>query len=710
MSCSSQCARSILASLSLLTIVGSGCVGEIDFARESSSRHANNDGQDDAPGPDDGRYDDDDDDDDNHVGGPSGGSGDGAASDDGVDDLDRDQGDDYVIPSSRGMDMPWIEHQAEDAVTNGTVLGPSRKKWDANHIEAEAVGRKAVRLDDVGEYVEFTTTAPTNSIVVRLSIPDAPSGGGIDATLSVFVGDKKLSLPVTSRYSWTYKGNLIGDPIVDIPAEDPHAFFDEAHMMFDEVPAGTKIRLEKTIDDHADFYIIDLVDFELVPPPAEMPPGFVSIHDFGVLPDGKNHGPEMLAAMQSNQNLWIPPGEYIIESFGEGVQNVGLDNNAGVEIRGAGMWHSVLKGRKVIFFCNGPNTSCKYRDFAIFGTTTARAEETEGVQKAFAGPLGNGSIIENLWIEHEVAGIWVGNDPPWQQAPTQNLTVRNVRIRNCYADGINLANGTSNSLVENAHFRNLGDDATAIWSVKWTDWVKDKTYARGEDFITDADPEKTAAKRNAPDQGVAHNNRFRKITVQMPWRANCFAVYGGHGHTWEDSTCEDVLTYPGIFVANQFSPYPFGPDVTTFKNISLVRAGGSFFHENTGTPWQHGALKFYMAEGPVNDILVENVDIVSPTYAGIEFRGGGTKFVPPEGEKYHPDILAEADAATFQNITLRNVKVTGAGTYGIKIQDEGGRGQVTFENVSVTDSRQGALDRETAPDSFFHKVGNNEGW
>ena len=53
------------------------------------------------------------------------------------------------------------------------------------------------------------------------------------------------------------------------------------------------------------------------------------------------------------------------------------------------------------------------------------------------------------------------------------------------------------------------------------------------------------------------------------------------------------------------------------------------FLENTGNPWKHGALKLYMREGNVNDILVENVDITDPTYAGIEFRGSGTAFVPP---------------------------------------------------------------------------------
>lgn len=250
--------------------------------------------------------------------------------------------------------------------------------------------------------------------------------------------------------------------------------------------------------------------------------------------------------------------------------------------------------------------------------------------------------------------------------------------------------------------RNNGDDAAVVWSVKWTQWVKDKTYAFGDGYIN-------PAAKDAPDQGVGHGNVFRKISVQMPWRANCFANYGGNDNHFEDSTCEDVLTYPGILIDHEFSPYPFGPTVTVFKNISLVRAGGPMFFEDTPKPWQHGALKFFMKEGDVNDILVENVDIVDPTYAGIEFRGFGTAYLPP-GEKMHPDTLASADKAKLTNVTLRNVTVTGAATYGIEVVDEAGRGSVNFENVVVKNAGKGALDKGGAPDTFFNRVSGNEGW
>jgi len=629
--------------------------------------------------------------------GPSG-NGDGGIPDGGGADTGT------TLSQARGWDVPWMEQQAEDGNTNATVIGPSRVKWDANHIEAEAIGRKAVRLDKTGDYVSFRTTAKANSIVVRFSIPDAPNGGGIDATLGLYVnGTRVQSLALTSRYAWSYKGGLIGDSIVDTPAEQPHTFFDEAHTLLDEIPAGAEVKLQRDAQDSAAFYVIDLVDFEEVAPALTMPAGFRSVTEFGIQPnDGKDHADDIASAIKQTSKLWFPPGEYLAQTLSGG--NLGSEN-PGTEVRGAGIWYTMLKGPKAMFFCIAPagaNVKCSYSDLAIFGESKARNEETAGVQKAFVGPLGNGSVLENLWIEHEVVGIWVGNDPPNQPEPTQNLTVRHVRIRDTYADGINLDNGTHNSLVEESHFRNTGDDATAIWSIQWTKWVRDKTYQNGANYIR-------ADARDKPDQGVGHDNTIRKVTVQMPWRANCFANYGGYGNTFEDNICEDVLTYPGILIDNEFSSYPFGPGVTTFRNISLIRAGGEMFFEGTANPWHHGGLKLYMREGDVNDILVENVDIVEPLYSGIEFRGFGTAYVAP-ADNYDPDLLAAADKAKYANVTLKNITITQAGTYGIQILDGATRGSVTFDNVSIAGSGTGPLDRAGAPDSFFNKVGANPGW
>ena len=69
--------------------------------------------------------------------------------------------------------MPFTEYEAEaGTVMGGTVLGPTRVVNSTNDTAAEASGRKAVRLASTNAYVEFKNTSPSNSIVVRYSIPD----------------------------------------------------------------------------------------------------------------------------------------------------------------------------------------------------------------------------------------------------------------------------------------------------------------------------------------------------------------------------------------------------------------------------------------------------------------------------------------------------------------------------------------------------------
>ena len=86
---------------------------------------------------------------------------------------------DPALVDGRGASVPFLEQEAESAAHTGTVIGPDRTAYT---LPAEASGRSAVQLAP-GQYVEFTLPAATNAITVRYSIPDAPSGGGIQAPL-----------------------------------------------------------------------------------------------------------------------------------------------------------------------------------------------------------------------------------------------------------------------------------------------------------------------------------------------------------------------------------------------------------------------------------------------------------------------------------------------------------------------------------------------
>lgn len=710
------------------------------------------------------------------AGGSGSGSGAGTGGSSGGSGLSDAGATNGGFPDGQGMAMPWVEFQAEDtthATTGGStvqVLPPSRTKWDKTQIQAEAIGRQAVRLNGTGDYVEFTVTAPANSIVVRYSIPDSATGGGINATLGLYVnGTRVKSMNLTSHYAWSYNGEYIpgapdddaGVASLESPSSPyPHTFFDEYNSgpgdgpenqpVMPALKPGDKVRLQRDAQDTAsngtdDFYVIDLVDFEDAPPALTMPAGFTSIvtaSNGAIQPnDGKDHADDLEAVLLGGaQKLWFPPGEYIVRKFvqyacspggaGSGC-HVALDNQ-GSEIAGAGLWYTRILGKQAMFFCD-VMAPCSVHDLAIWGDSTARDEPQAGAQKAFAGPQGSGTQLYDLWIEHEVAGIWAGNDPDSQMnGPTQNLHIHDVRIRDTYADGINLDNGTSGSTVENCHMRNTGDDAATVWAVDWPNCVEIGQCTAKTD------------ETSAPGQGVGSGNTFNHISVQMPWRANCFAAYGGYGNTWENSTCEDVLTYPGIFVDQEFGSYPFGAQnapppaiaqaLTTFDNISVVRAGGEMFYEPGGTscpgandyqgascsglsPWVHGAIKLYMRWGNVNDVVISNITVTDPTYAGIELRGFSSAVAQTYGMTNVPtspvDFLQQADSAAYSNVTLKNITVTGAQTYGILAQDleTGTRGQVDFEGVSISGSAMGAVNLNGAPASLINKVGTtNQGF
>lgn len=160
----------------------------------------------------------------------------------------------------RGANMPYDMYEAEDGVTGGgaQVVGPNRTVGD---VAGEASGRKAVTLNNTGNYVEFTTRASTNTLVTRFSIPDSAGGGGINSTLNVYVDGTFLkAIDLTSKYAWLY-GNETG-PGNSPGSGGPRHIYDEANILLGKtVPAGSKIRLQKDAANTTT-YAIDFINLE----------------------------------------------------------------------------------------------------------------------------------------------------------------------------------------------------------------------------------------------------------------------------------------------------------------------------------------------------------------------------------------------------------------------------------------------------------------
>ncbi|NEE31535.1 APHP domain-containing protein, partial [Streptomyces sp. SID7982] len=74
------------------------------------------------------------------------------------------------IVVGRGAAVPYTELEAEKANYQGTLLqSDAERTFGHTNFATESSGRESVRLNSTGQYVEFTSTAPANSIVVRNS-------------------------------------------------------------------------------------------------------------------------------------------------------------------------------------------------------------------------------------------------------------------------------------------------------------------------------------------------------------------------------------------------------------------------------------------------------------------------------------------------------------------------------------------------------------
>ena len=470
--------------------------------------------------------------------------------------------------SGYGATLPYRTYEAEDADTNATVLSRST----AYHtVQAEASGRKAVRLANTGDYVEFTLTEAANTMVIRYCMPDNSSGTGIDATLSLYVnGSHSQDLNLTSSYAWVY-GSYPYTNNVNEGLE--HRFFDESRFWFNAgtLQAGTKIKLQKDASDTAGYYVIDFIETELVGAQISKPDGYLSVTDYGAVPNDGNDDYNafvscIAAARSQHKGVWLPAGTF-------NLVNKQVIEVQDVNIQGAGMWYTTLYGAGAAFKVSG---TCEFHDFSMTGVSKVRNDNGD-----LAGIEGyevtNNVIIENVWFEHMKVGIWFYN--------STNLRVRGCRIRNTYADGINLCSNVHNAIIENNHFRNTGDDCIAIWP-----WTEDES-----------------------------NNTIRYNTVQLPMLANGIAVYGGSGHVVNNNAIYDTVAFGGgINISTNFdTPNGFSGQVTVRNNL-LVRTSSYDWDNN----YERGAFWIYASKReittPVN--IYDNV-IYDSTYTGITIEG-----------------------------------------------------------------------------------------
>lgn len=534
--------------------------------------------------------------------------------------------------ATRGATVPYTTYEAENGSTNGSVLGPDRTYLKT---ASEASGRKAVVLDQTGEYVQFTLSKPANALTLRYSIPDSASGSAYETPLSLYsAGTHLRDITLTNKYSWVYGGY----PYNNDPSQGSgHHFFDEVHVrLASTLPAGTVLKFQKDATDTASSYTLDLVETETAPAAYAMPAGFVSATTLGVTADDGSDDTAALnsavgTAKNQGKGLWLPSGTYDIS---------GHVNLTGIALRGAGEWYTVLRGKNGkggLFGQGGTNT---VQDLSISGDVTYR--DDAGFDTAVEGDFGNGSTVQNVWIEHTKVGLWI-------DAPTNGLYASGLRIRDTFADGVNLHKGTAGTEISNSSVRNTGDDALAMFS----------------------------------EAQAVTDSAYRFDTVQVPLLANGAAIYGGSGNRIEDSMISDTVTASaGIAISTRNfnpAPLPFAGTTTVARN-TLTRTGG--YEPN----WQSrfGALWIYADASDITaPVNVTDNTILDSTYSAVLI----------------------SYQKTVSNLTVNNLTIDKTGAYGIEINSAGSG---TFSGVTVTGTASGGLN--LAGGFTVNRGSGNSGW
>ncbi|MEI7733612.1 MAG: right-handed parallel beta-helix repeat-containing protein [Verrucomicrobiota bacterium] len=521
-----------------------------------------------------------------------------------------------------GAAVPFITIEAEDPAnrTSGLVVKLSKLPSGLdNSPELEASGRAYVELRQTGDFLEIPKTPAGNGLVIRHCIPDAPQGGGITATLGLYVnGKRRQTLRLSSKHNWLYGTGKLGENgQSNQPTKFPHVFWDEARWIVEGgLKAGDSLRLQKDATDNAEFYRIDLLELEPIPPPLPQPANSLSIATYGA--KGQDATADTAAirkcieeAQAQGKTVWLPAGTFL--------QNAAFTVR-GVRVQGAGMWHTSL--------CNVPGTAPKNWSgcggFVLAGSnpsvsdlymdgleTTSRGAEGA---KAFTGGGTNWSV-RNVWIAHAHVGFWVGGI---------GGTVSGCRVRFSYADGININNGgghgpAHNILVENNHVRGTGDDGLAIL---------------GE------------APRKGPHQTL--NVTLRHNTVAAVWWGGNCDLAGGNGHLIEDNVFADGGSAYNLGL-NLPAAFPMCSLTGAIVRRNLIIRGG-----NNYASQRRGAIWIYPGTASIASTVIEDNRIIAPLFRGIHLAGSSSQQIVFKGNLIeHPG----EDAIVIDG------KVTGRGTF-----------------------------------------------
>ena len=461
-----------------------------------------------------------------------------------------------------GAKLPYLRYEAEEGVGSDAVL---KHSTTYDETEMEASNQSYVQLTKEDSSLRFTLKKAANAMTLRFTMPEDASG---ELEISVerngeLLGKKTLELDNSSAWQYVKENDVFDEKIA---GSHSRFRFDERHFLLEndnkelmELEAGDVLTIRRT-DKKADELGIDFIELEQAPEAKGAPSNSISITDApysAVSNDGQDDSKAFLDALKDadkeNKTLYIPVG---IFDFDQKLVLSATD----MQITGAGIWHTRLHftseeqaGGGIEFLDSSSNVEM---DNLYMDSELKSRFHQEANYKGIAGVLGENSKLHDLWLEHFECGIWVGDYVEADKMKyTDKLIVSNSRIRNNFADGVNFAQGTKNSKVQNSDIRGNGDDGLATFASKAIVKIKEK--------VNGVERVRYIHTKSKP----AENNAFLNNTVELTWRAAGIALHGGANHCIEGNLVKDITSGSGLRVSTVFPGYNFDDN----QNISIKR-------------------------------------------------------------------------------------------------------------------------------------------
>ncbi|MFI9759251.1 glycosyl hydrolase family 28-related protein [Streptomyces sp. NPDC051963] len=385
-------------------------------------------------------------------------------------------GDDVeAVAAAAGATTPFVTVEAETGTLGGGArlrsIKPGATVPTSATLETEASGHALVELKTTGDAVTVRNSSgkQANTLVVRASIPDAAAGGGIDASLNLYVnGTFRQAITLSSKQAWNYR-NATTNPDDPNAGGVPYRFYNEfpVRVTGSPIAAGSTLMLRKDTANTAAVYDIDSVDLEDVGAARTQPANSLSVVTYGADPNFTKDSTAAIqnavdAARSQGRSVWIPAGRYLTNSLSGTTLNL-----TGVTVEGAGMWYTTIYRK--------PPLPASWRSQILVGSGTTLRDiqiDSNATWRDVGGPGGadyginasgaGGWLVERIWTRH--------TDANWLSGT--NGVVRNSRTADSYGDGFNINNGNTpnpdklglNITVQNNFARGTGDDSFATYS------------------------------------------------------------------------------------------------------------------------------------------------------------------------------------------------------------------------------------------------------